>query len=300
MKVAVVSIVISAAFAGSVAETVQSVEEDAVSLLQHSARPIHMNVQSTDVHGKAPPPGTSERIRARRDAKQRSGRVLTAEQLEARKARRRAKRQAQREAHEASRRHFEDGGECDTCAAVCEELFQDVFKSCMISEGCRPWQKEDGNTADKCKRRCDRVGNWKREPCMRMCECDGTTASTALAQTTSHWLNGIHRCRDSEIGMISDCPTVAEEPESYAYDSIKKCSEAAVESGADTFNFYRTSKQFGKCTLKHCGSSDLRLVQAPPNPDAPAGRGSWKVFSTFCDAPPEADRGFSGQDPSSR
>jgi len=299
MKLTLVSIVITA-LSVSVAEKVQSVEDEVVSLLQHSARPIRKVDESTEVQEAVPPPGAQARIRARRDARQRGSTEYSAAQLERRRARRRAKKLARREAHAAGQRHFEDGGSCDTCAAVCEELFQDTFKSCMISEDCQPWQKEDGDTSDKCKRRCDRVGNWKREPCNRMCECDGTTANTALAQTTSHWLNGIHRCRDSEIGMISDCTTVAEEPGAYAFDSIRKCSQAAVERGADTFNFYRTSKQFGKCTLKNCGSSDLKLVQAPHNPDAPAGRGNWKVFSTFCDAPAESDRGMSGQDDSSR
>jgi len=306
MKLSLVSIVISAI---AVADKVQSADDEVVSLLQHSARPIRKVDDSVEVAAAAaaPPTGTQERIRARRDAralKRASGDVTaTPAQVEARRARRRAKRQARREGHVAGQRHFNDGGACDTCATVCEELFQDTFKACMISEDCQPWQKEDGDTSDKCKRRCDRVGNWKREPCNRLCECDGSVIEAppaALAQTKTQWVNGIHRCRDAEVGMISGCTTVAVEPGSFAFDSIGKCARAAVDSAADTFNFYRTSKQFGKCTLKKCGTANLLLERAPAETDTPAGRGNWKVFSTYCDAPAEADRSNSGQDESSR
>ena len=160
MKLTVVSIVISA-LSVAAAEKLQAVDDEVVSLLQHSARPIRKVDESTEVQESVPPAGTRERIRARREAKRNSDKVYTAEQLEARKARRRAKRLARRQAHAAGQRHFEDGGTCDTCMAVCEELFQDTFKGCMISEGCQPWQKEDGDTSDKCKRRCDRVANWR-------------------------------------------------------------------------------------------------------------------------------------------
>jgi len=298
MKTTLLSLVISAVSI-SAAEHAQSAEDDAMSLLQHSARPVRKMDDSAEAVAAAPPAGTQERIRARRDSQRDSDRVYTPEQIELRKARRKAKREARRQGHLAGARHFGDGGECDTCLVACEELFQDTFKACMLQENCQPWQKEDGPTSDKCKRRCDRVGNWKREPCNRLCECDGG-AETSLVETTDHWANGLHRCRDSPIGMISDCATLSEEPTSFGYDSIKKCSKAAVETGADTFNFYRTSKQFGKCTLKTCGSSDLKLINAEKEENNPAGRGSWKVFSTYCAAPPVADRSVTGSDENSR
>merc|ERR550514_1596731 len=125
-----------------------------------------------------PPPGTAERIAARRErrrqerAANRGPSDLSPEQVERRRARRRAKRQAKRAAHAAGQAHFNDGGTCDTCAAKCTAIFDDEYKDCVIREGCRPWQKEDGPAADRCNKRCDRSANWVREPCIRACQCD--------------------------------------------------------------------------------------------------------------------------------
>lgn len=303
MKFTLISAVISAVCSAS-AEKLQPEDDVVVSLLQHSARPIHKVDGSVDVAVADIPLDQAERIRARRARKRlNADQPVTPEQLARRKARRLAKRQTRREAHIAKQRHFGDGGPCDLCLAECEELFQTTFHECMIEEGCQPWEKEDGATSDKCKKRCDRVGNWKREPCNRLCECDNPVpaAVPALVETTAHWADGIHRCREAERGLISDCPTVAAEATSYAFDSIKKCAKASVEAGADTFNFFRTSKQFGRCTLKNCGSGDLKLINAPADPDeTPAGRGNWKVFSSYCPAPPVDERSITGQDDSSR
>jgi len=71
--------------------------------------------------------------------------------------------------------------------------------------------------------------------------------------------------------------------------------EAAAEGNADTFNFYNTAKEFGKCDLLNCGSADLKLITPPPEPESPAGRGNWRVFSTFCEASPPEERNFDGE-----
>jgi len=302
MKFTLLSAVVSAVCVAS-AEKLQTDDDVVVSLLQHSARPIHKVDGSAEGAVADIPVDQAERIRARRARKRLAGDAdITPERLAARKARRLAKRQTRREAHIANQRHFGDGGPCDTCLQECEELFQTTFRGCMISEECQPWEKEDGATSDKCKKRCDRVANWKREPCNRLCECDNPVPAPALVETQKEvWADAIHRCRVAERGMISDCPTVAAEATSFAFDSIKKCAKASVAAGADTFNFFRTSKQFGRCTLKNCGSGDLKLINAPADPEAtPAGRGNWKVFSTYCPAPPVAERSNTGQDDTSR
>jgi hypothetical protein len=169
--------------------------------------------------------------------------------------------------------------------------------------------KEDGSAADKCQRRCDRSANWLREPCIRECQCDvdllGTSKSSKKVKKSNlagqkKWAEGHHRCRAVPLGSMSTCAVVAEHADSTQYDSIKKCARAAVQSGADTFNFYRTSKEFAKCSLRQCGGNDLQIAEAPPAAEAPAGRGTWKVFSTFCGAPPEDERSETGPDESSR
>jgi len=166
----------------------------------------------------------------------------------------------------------------------------------MISQNCRPWQKEDGPTADKCKNRCDRTANWRREPCIRECQCDVDLLEGESSET---WVNGLHRCRDVALGESSLCEEIAA-GETEEFDSIKKCAQKAVDAGGDTFNFYRTSKEFGKCSVRRCGSADLQIGAGPRLPEAPAGRGTWKTFSTFCAAPPLDEQHNTGADDSSR
>jgi len=48
------------------------------------------------------------------------------------------------------------------------------------------------------------------------------------------------------------------------------------------------------------GNGDLEIGVALPQPEAPAGRGNWKVFSTLCTAPAVEDRSETGPDESSR
>jgi len=378
-------------------------DESGMSLLQHSARPIRKANENLDDPPGPPPPGVAERQAARREAR-RAQRVAGAQwedsgvadgeaarnaspaQIERRRARRQAKRQAKRAGHAAATRHFADGGECDTCAAKCTALFNDEFKTCMIREDCQPWTKEDGAPPDKCARRCDRGGNWLREPCIRKCECDVDLigATSAVTKTSSQkteadlqkkvqdleasksnsqkteadllkkvndleasksnsqkteadllkkvkdlegshtssgkesekqlndlktkskntdnydWADAHHRCKAVPIGSMSGCTSLAEDANSPAYDSIKKCAKAAVDAGADTFNFYRTSKEYAKCSLRQCGSGDLQVTRAPPSAEPPAGHGNWKVFSTFCLAPPIDQRDDNGEDTTSR
>jgi len=277
--------------------TVEAVEDQSiVSLLQHS-------VSRTFTKISEPPPDAVERIRARRQARRSNPNFSVASdaQRERRRARRAAKRQAHAEGKAAGQRHFDDSGSCDICLAKCEEVFNDVFKQCMIDRECRPWQKEDGPTSDKCMKRCERASSWQRTPCNRNCVCDADNLALyeAKAETVStvqsDWAGGRHRCRSAELGQISNCQAVAEDRESRAYDSIHKCANAAEEAGADTFNFYRTAKEYGKCDLKNCGSADLLLITAPAEPEVPAGRGNWKVFSTYCDAPPPDAQRMSGE-----
>lgn len=288
-------------------------DESGVSLLQHSVRTIRKAEEAMNAPPGDPPPGVVARIAARRErrrAERAAGRGpsdLSPAQLERRRARRRAKRQAQRAGHIAASRHFADGGDCDTCAAQCNAIFNDEFKDCMIREDCQPWQKEDGPAANKCAKRCDRAGNWKREPCIRKCECDVDLIGSSSKVTTKKkfdeevdWADGHHRCRNIEIGSISTCTSLTEASDSPAYDSIKKCAKAAEQAGADTFNFFRTAKEYGKCSLRQCGGPDLQIARAPAEPEAPAGRGNWKVFSTHCPAPPEDQRNDNGGDESSR
>lgn len=286
------------------------VDESGMSLLQHSVRTIRKVEDAVDDPPGPPPPGVAERFAARRErrrAERQAGRVpstLSPEQLERRRARRQAKRQAKRAAHAAGQAHFNDGGTCDTCAAKCTAIFDDEYKECIIRENCRPWQKEDGSAADKCQKRCDRSANWLREPCIRGCQCDvdllgRTTKSTNLNQH-GKWAEGHHRCRAVPLGSISTCTSIAEHADATQYDSIKKCAKAAVQAGANTFNFYRTSKEFAKCSLRQCTGGDLEVQVAPPAAEAPAGRGTWKVFSSLCTAPAPEDRSDTGPDDSSR
>jgi hypothetical protein len=287
------------------------VDESGVSLLQHSVRTIRKVEEAVEDPPGPPPPGVAERIAARRErrrAERAAGRDpsnLSPEQIERRRARRRAKRQAKKAAQAAGAAHFNDGGSCDTCAAKCTAIFNDEFKDCVIREGCRPWLKEDGAAADKCNKRCDRSGNWLREPCIRACQCDidllGRDARiTKKANKKSEWAEGHHRCRSAPLGTVSTCNGIATHENTPQYDSIKKCAKAAVQAGANTFNFYRTSKEWAKCNLVQCTGGDLKLEHSGPMGEAPAGRGTWKVFSTFCDAPPVDQRSDTGSDESSR
>lgn len=283
-------------------------DEFSVSLLQHNMRSIRKVDEVMDDPPGPPPPGVADRIAARREqrrAERAAGRTpsdLPAAVVERRRARRMAKKQAKRQAHAGGQAHFNDGGSCDTCAAHCTATFNEEFKDCMIRENCRPWLKEDGMTKkDKCAKRCDRSANWKREPCIRGCECDVDLIGRGAKLTENVvWADGHHRCQNIPLGSMSSCTSVAEDANSPKYDSIKKCGKAAVEAGADTFNFYRTSKEYGKCSLRQCGSGDLQVTRAPPSAEAPAGRGNWKVFSTFCQSPPPAERSDTGLDDSSR
>jgi len=283
---------------GSVCYAQIAQEDPGVSLLQHSVRTIR---KVEDPPG-APPPGVEARQAARREARKvdraagRTSSDLSPEKLERQRARRLARRTAKREAHAAGQAHFNDGGTCDTCAAHCNGLFSEVFENCMITENCQPWQKEDGPSADKCKNRCDRTANWRREPCIRGCQCDVDLLETKESDT---WADGLHRCRDFAMGQTSECEEIAS-GDSPQFDSIKKCAEQTVDAGGDTFNFYRTSKEFGKCSVRRCGSADLKVGVGPRIAEAPAGRGTWKVFSSFCTAPPQIEQSNTGTDQSSR
>jgi len=288
------------------------VDESGVSLLQHSVRTIRKVEEGVDDPPGPPPPGVAERIAARREQRRQdrdanripSQSELTPEQVERRRARRRARRQAKRAAQAAGQAHFNDGGDCDTCAAKCTAIFKDEFKSCIIRENCQPWTKEDGGAVGKCQNRCDRSANWLREPCIRACQCDvdliGREAKVTKKAKKVDWAEGHHRCRSVPLGSASTCTSIAEHENTAQFDSIKKCAKAAVQSGANTFNFYRTSKEWAKCSLRQCTSGDLQIAPSSPMPEAPAGRGTWKVFSTFCDAPSEDQRSATGGDESSR
>jgi len=262
-------------------------------------------------------------------------RSLTPEQLERRRSRRSAKRQAKQAGHVANTRKFGDGAACDTCAAKCTVIFQDEFKACMLRENCQPWQKEDGPEAQHCSKRCDTSANWLREPCIRNCQCDvdlimrmdpedyqkrtldlisaehirisaeeptkkkkesKLMATSATTNDSSSWAGGHHRCRSVPLGAMSGCLSLGEEADSGKYDSMRKCARAAVAAGADTFNFFRTAKEYGKCSLRQCGSGDLQISQAPASSEPPAGRGNWKVFSTYCDAKAEDQRSDTGEE----
>jgi len=299
------------ALVGAVVAEEVVVDESGVSLLQHSVRTIRKADEVVDDPPGPPPAGVAERLanrRAQRRARRQEGRAeaqqhLSPEQIERRRARRMAKRQAKRAAHEAGTAHFNDGGACDTCAAKCTAIFDDEFKECLVREQCRPWLKEDGHAADTCQRRCDRAANWLREPCIRECNCDVDLLSTEKASKTikqhGKWAEGHHRCRVVPLGSMSTCTSIAEHQGSTQYDSIKKCAKAAVQSGANTFNFYRTSKEYAKCSLRQC-DGDLEVAVAPREAEAPAGRGNWKVFSTLCTAPAAEDRSDTGPDEGSR
>jgi len=276
-----------------------------MSLLQHSVRKKHKTAELGEgaESSEEPPPGAVDRIRARREARRRDpDRQLSDAQKAKLKARRAAKRQAHAAGKAAGERHFQDGASCDTCLTVCEELFNDVYKKCMIDRQCRPWQEEDGPASDKCVKRCKRAGTWQRTPCNRNCLCDADKDSLleAKAETSaavqSGWVGERHRCRDAAIGQVSDCTMIEQDRDSRAHDSVKKCAKAAKEKGADTFNFFRTAMEYGKCDLKNCGSADLKLITPPPEPESPAGHGNWKVFSTFCAEGPSDERKFDGKD----
>jgi len=279
------------------ADVIEVAADASVSLLQHSARTI----QKVSGLVKEPDPEAVERMRARRRARRAHPDFEpSAAQQARRNARRQAKRQGNAEGKRAGQRHFGDSGTCDLCLEKCSELFEDIFKECMIDRECRPWQKEDGPSSDKCMKRCDRAANWQRTPCNRKCMCDADELALfeASAEVNSEveleWVGSRHRCRDAGIGQVSDCVSVAQDRESIKYDSIHKCAKAAQDANADTFNFYRTAKEFGKCDLKNSGSEDLKLVTAAAEPEAPAGHGGWKVFSTFCAAPPPNEQGLNG------
>lgn len=279
------------------ADVIDVAADASVSLLQHSARTIQKSSELVE----EPPPEAVERMRARRRARRAHPNFQLSDVQQARrKARRAAKRQGHAEGKRAGQRHFGDGSSCDLCLAKCSELFEDIFKECMIDRECRPWQKEDGPSSDKCIKRCDRAANWQRTPCNRNCMCDADELALfeARAEVKSEveieWVGSRHRCRDAAIGQVSDCATIAQDRESIQYDSIQKCAKAAEDANADTFNFYRTAKEYGKCDLKNCGSEDLKLVTAAAEPEVPAGHGGWKVFSTFCAAPPPNEQRFNG------
>jgi len=290
-------------------------DESGVSLLQHSVRTIRKTEELVDEPPGPPPPGVAERIAARRESRRQeraAGRAagrepsdLSPEQLERRRARRRAKRQAKKAAQAAGQAHFGDGADCDTCATKCTAIFNDEIKDCLIRESCQPWQKEDGAAVGHCQKRCDRSANWIREPCIRACQCDvdliGRDAKvTQKVDKKADWAEGHHRCRSVPLGAISTCTSIAEHDNNPQFDSIKKCAKAAVQSGANTFNYYRTSKEWAKCSLRQCTSGDLQAGPAAPMAEAPAGHGTWKVFSTFCDAPAADQRSDTGDDESSR
>lgn len=284
-------------------------DEAGVSLLQHSVRTIR---KIEDPPG-APPPGVASRQAARREARKISraaGREpsdVPAAQLERRRARRSARRAAKKAAHAAGNAHFNDGAACDTCASHCTSLFTEVFESCMVSENCQPWQKEDGPTADKCKNRCDRTANWRREPCIRECQCDVDLLESKKdvdllesnenvdlsarqenldlmeSQLSEKWVDGLHRCQDIVLGETSLCPEI-QFGDTEEFDSIKKCAKKTADAGGDTFNFYRTAKEFAKCSIRQCRSADLKTGAGPTLAESPAGRGTWKTFSSFCAA----------------
>merc|ERR1719272_1944829 len=204
-------------------------------------------------------------------------------------------------AQAAGQAHFGDGADCDTCATKCTAIFNDEIKDCLIRESCQPWQKEDGAAVGHCQKRCDRSANWIREPCIRACQCDvdliGRDAKvTQKVDKKADWAEGHHRCRSVPLGAISTCTSIAEHDNNPQFDSIKKCAKAAVQSGANTFNYYRTSKEWAKCSLRQCTSGDLQAGPAAPMAEAPAGHGTWKVFSTFCDAPAADQRSDTGDD----
>jgi len=250
------------AFVGAVWSEEVVVDESGVSLLQHSVRTIRKVDEVVEDPPGPPPAGVAARLanrRAQRRARRQAGRAeaqqdLSPEQIERRRARRQAKRQAKRAAHAAGTAHFNDGGVCDTCAAKCTAIFDDEFKDCLVREQCRPWLKEDGKAADVCQRRCDRAANWLREPCIRDCQCDvdllGKSKVSKTIKQHDEWAEGHHRCRIVPLGSMSTCTSIAEHDGAMQYDSIKKCAKAAVQSGANTFNFYRTSKEYAKCSLR--------------------------------------------------
>lgn len=295
-----------------VALSEEVVDDSVVSLLQHSVRTIRKTEEAVQDPPGPPPPGVIDRVaarRAQRRAEREAGRgpsTLSPEQLERRRARRRAKRQAKRAAQAAGQAHFNDGGTCDTCAAKCTGIFRDEYEQCIEREKCRPWLKEDGSASSNCQRRCDRSANWLREPCIRACNCDvDLLANSALAtkksvkKATDSWAEGHHRCRHIPLGTKSTCVPIAEHSNSPQFDSIKKCARAAVQAGANTFNYFRTGKEWAKCDLRQCTSGDLQ-AQPALTAEAPAGRGNWKVFSTFCEAPPADQQDNNGPDESSR
>jgi len=298
MKVFALTCLLASASAYSADEILD--DQSTMSLLQHNVRkmPKSSGHSSGDQTSEEVPPEKLERIRARRQARRSNpDRQLSDAQKARRKQRRAAKRQAAAAGKAAGTRHFNDGASCDVCFTKCEEVFNDFFKQCMIDRQCRPWQKEDGPASDKCVKRCLRAGEWQRTPCNRACRCDGPemSLSETSAAVEAVWVGERHRCRDVPMGQISNCATLEQDRDDPAHDSIKKCAKAAEEKGADTFNFYRTAMEYGKCDLKNCGSADLQLITPPREVDVPAGRGDWKVFSTFCSEAPEDDKNFNGK-----
>lgn len=309
-------------------------DDSALSLLQTRARPIKGGDDVKDVaddkfdedeeaqvDDETVPPARAARIAARRAARKQAreaGRLnpqnYSPEKLARIKERRSAKRRERRAQKAAGQRSAGDGALCEECTLNCDYLFEEAFKQCMINRDCQPWQKEDGPSSDKCKTRCDREANWKREPCARSCECDTSNLIPAsLKQTSSKvslkedsedeeaWANGLHRCRQVEVGtQISTCQEIALDEGSPQYDSIKKCAQAAIDAGADTFNFFRSSKEWGRCSLRSCGGANLQLSDAPALDIPPAGHGGWKVFSSYCAAPPAGQQSETGSDPTSR
>lgn len=330
MRLTALAVAVCVAAASEVAH-----DDSALSLLQTRARPIKGGEDSTEdkfdendeasADEETVPAWKAAQIRARRDARKaarEAGRLnpqtYSPEKLARIRERRAAKRRERRAQKAAGERSIGDGGLCEECTLNCDYLYEEAFKQCMIDNECQPWQKEDGPSSDKCKKRCDRSANWKREPCIRKCECDTSNLIPAsLKQTSSKvvakedakedaedadaWVNGIHRCRQVEVGtQISTCQEIALDEGSPQYDSIKKCAQAAVDAGADTFNFFRSSKEWGRCSLRSCGGANLQLADAPALDIPPAGHGGWKVFSSYCAAPPPGQQSDTGADPTSR
>lgn len=270
-------------------------DDPGLSLLQHSIHRIQEAEDTLDDLPGPPRPGVAERLTARhgqRRAERQADRGpsdLSPEQLERRRMRRRAKREAKRAAHAAGQSHFNDGGTCGICAAKCTTIFNDEFKECIIRENCNSRLKEDGSAADKRQRRCVRSANLLREPCIHGCECDvdllGVSKTSKTVSHRAEWARTHQRCRAIPLGSISTCRSIAElaEHSDFAqYDSVKECAQAAVQVGANTFNFNRVSKGIDKCSLRQCDGGDLKAGAAPQEAEEFADHGAWRVFSTLC------------------
>merc|ERR1712032_618710 len=264
---------------------------------QHSAQPVRK------AEREKLDPAEEERISARFEKNRRQAqrrKEAGVQPSDAKKQKRRQKMQQKKSQLAAGNRQFGDDADCDKCRFKCSALFEATYKQCMIDGRCQPWDKEDGDSSDKCMARCDTAANRKRIPCVRKCFC-AASPEVSLAEITAKvndelaadakeedhisWANGIHRCRNAGIGeFVSQCQQLEMDEMSVKYDSIKKCAKAAADASADTFNFFQASVEFAKCDIRSCGSDNLQLAAAPPPPTAPAGHGNWKVFSTYCPA----------------